>query len=736
MQHLARTALWATALILLLLSLEVSSSKKKGRKTKTAARGRNAGAGGGAAAGDGAWEDVQAPLASVIQRLWVPDPALAVASPASAVAALKQSTWAAGSPPAELLPPLMMLGEAAARAEQVEIVVEAVRLMEDLSTLVARGAGGSKAAPDQIADFQRRIAQLYTNQFIPLVQAGLLGVADRCNARGKAIAAAVSIAVADDGRSAGRHRRAAVGDSAVLLSSSHWATVVITLVRGFHQHAAGSAPWQRLRRNLQASCPSAALNDEAWQELEGAPVVRWASLASLLEACLVDAGTIGTMVRAEGGAVDATTTSGWSPLHHAALLSSGRLAAELLGLGADPYAQTELLGYTALHVAASRGAVEVVRELLEHDPALVHSIDAKNRTAVELVCLQDSSVTRHTAASEESSWMGEMHGVLLHAGSAPCAAGDDSDDSKPAAPPSKPRRSKWSEHFADVDELAAARMQQTHGLPPSLWNKEEESECGIAVREGSELSGEAFYNDFVSLNRPVFIRRAAAAPKGGAWSIESLRGFFGAEPLQSVNIPYASMFVDGVTSETTMGRFLESMEDLDEAEAGRDAQYIFQTVSPAQEEHLRSSASPRLPTVLAGKRLQTATRPGKFQLYVGPAGSGSPVHWHNDAVNYAVHGSKLWTLQPPPHAVYSRRHATVDMAEYLNANSNTTLHCVQRAGDLIFVPDGWGHGVLNLEASAGYAQSWNGEHKLFAHDVPHKYMYGGKESTLGGSGGW
>lgn len=80
---------------------------------------------------------------------------------------------------------------------------------------------------------------------------------------------------------------------------------------------------------------------------------------------------------------------------------------------------------------------------------------------------------------------------------------------------------------------------------------------------------------------------------------------------------------------------------------------------------------------------------GMFQFYVGPAGSGSPIHWHNDAVNYAVHGAKLWTLLPPPHAVYSRRHATVDTADFFaHKNSTAALHCVQRAGDLMFVPDG------------------------------------------------
>ena len=37
------------------------------------------------------------------------------------------------------------------------------------------------------------------------------------------------------------------------------------------------------------------------------------------------------------------------------------------------------------------------------------------------------------------------------------------------------------------------------------------------------------------------------------------------------------------------------------------------------------------------------------------------MHFHNDATNYLVYGAKLWTLLPPPAAVYSRRHASVDV---------------------------------------------------------------------------
>ena len=45
------------------------------------------------------------------------------------------------------------------------------------------------------------------------------------------------------------------------------------------------------------------------------------------------------------------------------------------------------------------------------------------------------------------------------------------------------------------------------------------------------------------------------------------------------------------------------------------------------------------------------------------------------------------------------------------------------------MPEGWGHGVRNLEASVGYAQSFNGPHKKF-NDAPHRFVEGGAAATV------
>ena len=50
---------------------------------------------------------------------------------------------------------------------------------------------------------------------------------------------------------------------------------------------------------------------------------------------------------------------------------------------------------------------------------------------------------------------------------------------------------------------------------------------------------------------------------------------------------------------------------------------------------------------LAGRAATTGFERGTIQFSLGAALSGTPLHWHNDAVNHLVRGRKLWTLQPP-----------------------------------------------------------------------------------------
>jgi hypothetical protein len=126
--------------------------------------------------------------------------------------------------------------------------------------------------------------------------------------------------------------------------------------------------------------------------------------------------------------------------------------------------------------------------------------------------------------------------------------------------------------------------------------------------------------------------------------------------------------------------------------------------------------------------------PPSPQFYVGGPGSGAPPHYHEEAVNVLAHGEKRWYIVPPAAAEYT----TVPVSDYVldvlprlkdrGGGKTVTkgssaagaggvgggnggmwgpgsrpLVCTQRAGDVIFVPGGWGHAVLNTETVIGYA---------------------------------
>lgn len=94
-----------------------------------------------------------------------------------------------------------------------------------------------------------------------------------------------------------------------------------------------------------------------------------------------------------------------------------------------------------------------------------------------------------------------------------------------------------------------------------------------------------------------------------------------------------------------------------------------------------------------------------MQLYIGVAGSGASPHFHFDAYNVLVWGQKEWYVTPPALAEASSMSAADYVAHVLPSlpREQRPLMCTQEAGDIVFVPWGWGHAVLNTQTVVGYA---------------------------------
>jgi hypothetical protein len=153
------------------------------------------------------------------------------------------------------------------------------------------------------------------------------------------------------------------------------------------------------------------------------------------------------------------------------------------------------------------------------------------------------------------------------------------------------------------------------------------------------------------------------------------------------------------------------------------------------------------------------------QWALGAEGTGAPVHYHNTAWNALLYGAKKWMLYKPRDMIMSNRqileYTETDLVTFatdadatgigekvsgsrstltllhlrtlwsslspvlssarplpllssaecpLLSNTPHTLHtqvtptiCVQQAGDVVIVPEAWGHGVLNLQESVAVA---------------------------------
>jgi len=96
-----------------------------------------------------------------------------------------------------------------------------------------------------------------------------------------------------------------------------------------------------------------------------------------------------------------------------------------------------------------------------------------------------------------------------------------------------------------------------------------------------------------------------------------------------------------------------------------------------------------------------------FLLYInhtGPKGSGSPPHFHRDAINGLVYGVKHWYIWPPNKAFFSVQHVQDWISRH---NNSDVIECVQFPGDVLYIPDNWGHAVINEEHSIGFAYEFH-----------------------------
>jgi len=290
--------------------------------------------------------------------------------------------------------------------------------------------------------------------------------------------------------------------------------------------------------------------------------------------------------------------------------------------------------------------------------------------------------------------------------------------------------------------------------------QQQQHQCSIPIVLDIDMTPEVFVREYLYTSQPVLIRPTTATinHRGGRkannilalrqlWTKPNLVKQFGKIKAHVGSIPYSKRF--GLKSKEMslreyVYRYMTMKDDHDDDDDDDDDDGHS---VPVEEEHnddfedddegppyfvvAEYNEDDRLTAKLAtthngtmlfsfpefASQIFAKTYKRTSQFFLGPMGSGAPLHFHNYAFSLLVYGEKRWTLLPPSQRIFSKlrikawkkRHAAAAAAA---AKEDTVLkakgmqECIQRAGDLLFVPKLWAHGVENLEDSISIAVEW------------------------------
>lgn len=401
---------------------------------------------------------------------------------------------------------------------------------------------------------------------------------------------------------------------------------------------------------------------------------------------------------------------GWTPVHIAAMHDSADAVKELLS--ATKRANVLLRQATAgVRSATNRSEGGVQRIGLT--PAQVAAISGSKETLSMLLAAEAiEEVSSNSIAKPDVTETSIRHAT-------PVDLAHRFDDTPP--PPGQ------SAHNAMADAWATDsgwRQASDEGKAGKELKRLRSYGCDSRIDVRSNLTWDEFRERYLFLGRPVMITDPLAAGSIMApfarWRRSSLIAHYGSRQVTVGDVPYPSEF-GHTENQSTIAEYLStSMSGNAKVwKPGDVPSYIFDRVAGFERDIYTGTATRNMTTPHRGWHSDKApfsflhggaVKFTSFQWYLGPTGSGAPVHFHGDAFNYIIYGKKHWFLIPPNHTIYSRkpigRWIKEDLPR-LKKGGTPVLQCVQNAGTVMLVPRLWGHGVLNLQETVGFANEIN-----------------------------
>lgn len=274
------------------------------------------------------------------------------------------------------------------------------------------------------------------------------------------------------------------------------------------------------------------------------------------------------------------------------------------------------------------------------------------------------------------------------------------ENQEPRAPP-KPIKSKLQHDrivdYGGWDLATTGSTGRGDSMPPVA------ADCSIPVEHN--MTVEKLYT-YVAAELPVLVRQgynpSTYPPLRQLLSKDKFVDKFGAMMVKVGAVPYQG------TLAMTVKDFIDRLDkdfDMDDEQPAENSapDYLFESLPAGHP--LRNLIEQHYPE-WAG---YSVPQERQVQLAIGGKGTGAPPHYHKAAVNTLFYGRKKWFLMPPTSTVYTSQSAQEWFSRRQDdpeRRHSSVLECVQQPGDLIFVPDFWGHATLNLEPSVAVASEF------------------------------
>ncbi|CAE7211717.1 ANKRD52 [Symbiodinium sp. KB8] len=324
-----------------------------------------------------------------------------------------------------------------------------------------------------------------------------------------------------------------------------------------------------------------------------------------------------------------------------------------------------------------------------------------------LVSHQDSSgrTALHHAAAAGDAHMVE---VLLNQGAEKDAK--DRHGRSPAHIAAVRRHGEVARMLAETAEEAQQRDAFGHTVQ-GILQEQTRSEVPAVQSDELSLESEAFLRQYVAMNQPVLIKGGAFHMEAMAWSdYRFLTTDLGREVVQAAPVPYAKNMglpgaVDGTLSEMLASPQVWRSEEPDSNEPQTPPLYVFDASVLRRRRDLVKASAPLRQSFME-KHCSHVRVP---QLGVGFRGAGAPMHLGGLMTFTGFRVLGFGFLIPPEAAAWSLDPAGTweQTAEYRELrNSGKLFEVVQECGDILFVPEGWGHATILDSYAVGVAQEF------------------------------